>query len=105
MNTATPATLTLAEVIADFNHLPPLPRVAMELMDYLQSSDVDPEHVARLLAQDQVLAAKSLRIANSSFYGLSRTISNIHEVITILGLRTVHTIVTTAAISSRFLAM
>ena len=50
MNTATPATLTLAEVIADFNHLPPLPRVAMELMDYLQSSDVDPEHVARLLA-------------------------------------------------------
>ncbi len=94
--------LPLADVIADFTHLPPLPKVVMALMDYLQGDDVDPEVVMRMLSQDPALVARSLRIANSSFYGLPRKVATIHDAIVVLGLRAVHTIVTTAAITSMF---
>lgn len=100
-----PNQLTLAQVVADFTHLPPLPEVVMELMDYLQSDDVDAEEVQRMLSQDQVLVAKSLRIANSSFYGLPRKVATIHDAIVVLGLRAVHTLVTTATVTSLFQSM
>ncbi len=102
MNVTAPKVPTLAEVIADFNHLPPLPRVAMELMNCLRNDNASPEKVLTLLAQDQVLSAKTLRIANSSFYGLNHAVSNIHDAVTVLGLRTLNTLVTTIAIMSMF---
>jgi len=93
---------TLATVVADFGQLPVLPEIAMELLDYLQRADVDTGRVVQMLSQDQVLAAKSLRIANSSFYGLQRKVATINDAIVVLGLRSVHALVTTAAITSQF---
>lgn len=97
--------LTLTTVVADFTNLPPLPKVVMELMDYLQGDDVDAERVMQMLSQDQVLVAKALRIANSSFYGLPRKVATIHDAIVVLGLRAVNTLVTTAAVTSLFHSM
>lgn len=99
------AGLTLAAVIADFSHLPASPDVVMKLLDYLREDEVEADVVARMIAKDQVLAAKSLRIANSSFYALQRRVATIQEAVVVLGQRTVSTMVSAMAITSRFQAL
>jgi len=94
--------LSLETVIADFSHLPASPDVVMQLLDYLKQDEVEADVVATMISKDQVLAAKSLRIANSSFYGLQRRVATIHDAIVVLGQRTVSTMVTAMAITSRF---
>ena len=96
------STLTLDQVIADFGHLPALPEVVMQLMDYLQGDDIDAAQVEHMLSKDQALVARSLLIANSTFYGLPRKVASIHDAIVILGLRPLHTLVTAAAMSALF---
>lgn len=94
--------LSLETVIADFGHLPASPDVVMKLLDYLKQDEVEADVVATMIAKDQVLAAKSLRLANSSFYGLQRRVATIHDAIVVLGQRTVSTMVTAMAITGRF---
>ncbi len=94
--------LTLEKVISDFGQLPAFPEAVMNLLDYLKQDEVDASHVAQMIAGDQVLVAKSLRIANSSFYGLQRQVATISDAIVVLGLRTVGTLVTAMAITSGF---
>lgn len=94
--------LTLENVIADFGQLPASPKVVMDLLDYLKADEIDHDIVAQMISRDPVLAAKSLRIANSSFYGMQRKVSTIHDCIVVLGLRTVSTMVTAMAITGRF---
>lgn len=96
------STLSLETVIADFGHLPASPDVVMKLLDYLKQDEVEADIVATMISKDQVLAAKSLRLANSSFYGLQRRVATIHDAIVVLGQRTVSTMVTAMAITGRF---
>jgi putative nucleotidyltransferase with HDIG domain len=58
--------------------------------------------LANKIAQDQALTAKTLRLANSSFYGMAKQVTTIQEAITILGFRTVRSLATTAALISAF---
>lgn len=95
------STLTLEKVMADFGRLPASPSVTMELLVYLQRDVIDAAHLSHLICRDQTLAAKALRIANSSFYGLQCQVVTIHDAMVVLGLRAVHTLVTTAAIAAR----
>lgn len=99
------STLTLDMVMADFGRLPASPDVTMELLEYLQRDEIDASHLSHLICRDQTLAAKALRIANSSFYGLQCQVVTIHDAMVVLGLRAVHTMIMTAAIASRLKAI
>jgi len=90
--------ITLQMVVADLDRLPALPEVVQDLMDYLQRPEVDVGQVAYRLARDPALAAKLLRVANSSFYGLQSQVSTIPDALVVLGLRAVRTLVTGAAV-------
>lgn len=89
-------------VAATVRDLPPLPAVVAELIASLGREDLSAEELAARLSRDQALSAKTLRLANSSFYGMSRQIGTIQEAITILGLRTVRTVVTAAGVTGAF---
>jgi putative nucleotidyltransferase with HDIG domain len=82
--------------------LPSLPAVVMELIDSLGRDDLSAEQLASKLSHDQVLTAKTLRLANSSFYGVPRKVASISEAVSILGMRTVRTVVTAAALTGSF---
>ncbi|RZL04246.1 MAG: HDOD domain-containing protein [Rubrivivax sp.] len=82
--------------------LPSLPAVVMELIDSLGRDDLSAEQLADKLSHDQVLTAKTLRLANSSFYGVPRKVASISEAVSILGMRTVRTVVTAAALTGSF---
>lgn len=94
--------LALDQVLRKINNLPSLPTVVMELLASMEQEDVNLDALAHGIAQDQALTAKTLRVANSSFYGMAHQITTIHEAIAILGFRAVRSLATTAALVSTF---
>jgi putative nucleotidyltransferase with HDIG domain len=95
-------TVALDEVLRRIHNLPSLPTVVMELLASLGEDDVNIDALALKIAQDQALTAKTLRLANSSFYGMANRVTTIHEAIAILGFRTVRSLATTAALMGTF---
>jgi HD-like signal output (HDOD) protein len=81
--------LELSNVLPAVNKLPSLPTVVMELLASLDQEDINIDALAAKISQDQALTAKTLRLANSSFYGMAHQITTIAEAIAILGFRTV----------------
>ena len=89
-------------LVATVRELPALPAVVLELMEMLAREGVAADSVAAKIAQDQALTAKTLRLANSSFYGMPRKVSRVSDAMAVLGLRTVRTVVITAAVTGSF---
>jgi len=94
--------LTRDEVLTGLKDLPPLPAVVQELMASLGSEDLSADTIAVKLSRDPGLSAKTLRMANSSFYGMSRQVGSVQEALAILGLRTVRTLVMSAGVRATF---
>lgn len=90
------------EILDGVHDLPVLPAVVLELLQSMGDEDASIEALAGKISHDQGLAAKTLRLANSSFYGLSRQVSSISEATTILGLRTLRSIATAAGLVDGF---
>ena len=80
--------LTADAILHSVHGLPALPAVVLELIQSFGDSDVSAEQLAIKISHDQAIAAKTLRLANSSFYGLPRQVTSITEATAILGLRT-----------------
>jgi len=84
--------------------LPSLPQAVLDVMRLLASEDATTSQITARIERDQALTARTLRIANSAFYGVPGRVATIHTAIGILGLRTVGTLFTTAAVSAQFTA-
>lgn len=82
--------------------LPALPTVVMEIIESMGQDNLNGEQLADKLLSDPVLTAKTLRLANSSFYGVSRQVSSVQEAVTILGLRAIRSMVISSALASSF---
>lgn len=91
---------SLAEIVGGLHTLPSLPTVVMELLQTMGKEDVDIDRLARGIGNDQALAARTLRVANSPFYGMQGRIDTIAEAITVLGFVNVRSLVTTAGIAT-----
>jgi len=90
------------ELLAALRDLPPLPSVVLELVESLGHEELSAAQYAAKISRDQALAAKILRLANSSFYGRGRQVRSVPEAITLLGLRTVRGAVTAAGLAGSF---
>lgn len=89
---------TLDEMIRHIRGLPAMPAVAMELLTTLSGGDADVDALAQRIAQDQAIAARVLRVANSPFYGLQARVGSIHDAIVVLGFTAVRSLVLAAAV-------
>ena len=94
--------LTPEMLMSTVRELPALPAVVLELIDLLGREGVAAEQLVAKISHDQALTAKTLRLANSSFYGMPRKVSRVSDAISVLGLRTVRTVVTAAAVTGSF---
>jgi len=90
------------ELLAALRDLPPLPSVVLELVESLGHEELSAAQYAAKISRDQALAAKTLRLANSSFYGRGRQVRSVTEAIGVLGLRTVRGVVTAAGLAGSF---
>lgn len=94
--------LTPDAILRTVRELPALPAVVLELIQSLGDSQTSAEQLAVKISHDQAIAAKTLRLANSSFYGLPRQVTSIAEATTILGLRTLRSVATAAGLAGGF---
>ena len=84
---------TRREILHKSDLIPPLPDLVARLLGILNKPDTEPEHLEKLLQNDQVLVAKMLAMVNSPFYGLNRSIRTIKEAVMVLGFRGVRSLV------------
>jgi putative nucleotidyltransferase with HDIG domain len=87
---------------AALDTLPPLPAVVQELIELLGQDGVGAQRLGAALAKDPALTLTTLRLANSSFYGVSRQVATVSEAVCVLGLRNLRGLVTAAAMASAF---
>lgn len=90
------------DVAKGIRNLPSLPVVVIDVLKSFEQVDANVGALAEKVAKDQALAAKTLRIANSSFYGLSRRVTTIQQAITILGFDSVRALIAAAAVTDIF---
>lgn len=82
--------------------LPTAPKVVEELISSFDKASVSTEEVAKKLSADPVLSAKLLRLANSAYYHVSRSIGTVEDAVLMLGFVTVRTLVISSGLVSGF---
>jgi putative nucleotidyltransferase with HDIG domain len=82
--------------------LPALPPLVGDLLASFQQDNLDAGTLARRIAADQGLLARTLRVANSPFYGLAGQVLSVDDAILVLGFRTVRSLVLSAAMVNVF---
>ncbi len=94
--------IALGDIARQLQDLPSLPAVVMELLSAIDQEDVDIAVLAKKVSHDQALTAKTLRLANSSLYGLQAKVTTIQQAITFLGFQTTRNLITAAAVTGCF---
>ncbi len=97
-----PVSEQLKDKIEHFANLPTLPQVATRLMSMINNPLTSSSDVAFIVGQDLSLSAKVLRLANSAFYGIPRSITNINNAVVILGLKVINTMVLSLTVFDMF---
>jgi len=87
----------LDELLAEIAELQPLPAVATKILQ-LGDSQFSAHELATLIASDQVLTSRLLRLANSAYYGAARKIGSVRDAVVLLGFRTVHQVALAACL-------
>ncbi|EOH6566082.1 cheVAW transcriptional regulator CheP, partial [Campylobacter jejuni] len=84
--------------------LPPLPDTVSKLRKYVSEANLNIEtmKVAEIISSDPLMTAKLLQLANSPYYGFTREITTINQVITLLGVGNIINIVTADSIRDNF---
>lgn len=85
-------------MIMTASDLPTIPVVATKVMQLIESESATAEELARVVASDPAVAARVLKISNSSFYGCQRQIQTLSHAIVVLGFATLKSLVVAASV-------
>jgi putative nucleotidyltransferase with HDIG domain len=88
--------------LEDIKDLPTLPTVVAQVMITLNQPKSSARDLERLIAYDEAITAKILKLANSAFYGLPGKVNSLNRAITILGFNTVRSMVLTIGVVNKF---
>lgn len=83
---------SLQELVDATGELATLPATVIQLIDLLEDTTTCAERVQEVLERDPAMTANVLKLANSAYYGVRRTISNVREALVMLGNRSVMTL-------------
>jgi len=90
------------ELIRDNLTIPTLPEIVQRVTMLMEDPGIGTAEIGQVLGEDAPLAAKVLRIANSSFYGLRERCLSTEQAAGVLGLRVLKNVVTQAAIIQKY---
>lgn len=90
------------EIVRQLQTLPTLSAVVMDLLNCVDQEDMDIGTLARKVSHDQALTAKTLRFANSSFFGSQSKVTTIQQAISLLGIQSVRHLITATALAGHF---
>ncbi|GAA0754460.1 HDOD domain-containing protein [Ideonella azotifigens] len=95
-------TYGLSQLPHKVKDLPVLPQAVLEVLQVLRNDNLSAEHCIQLIEKDPALAARTLRLANSAFYGAPGRVARIADAVSMLGLRTVSGVLAAAALTQAF---
>ncbi len=95
------APIEVAALRRGIGALPSLPQVVQQAMAILNDEGASIASAVECIEHDPVLAARTLRAANTAFYGCAGRVATLRAAVGILGLRTVAALLTTAAVSAQ----
>ncbi|CAH2032231.1 HDOD domain-containing protein [Trichlorobacter ammonificans] len=87
----------LERLIMSAGDLPTIPVVATRVMQLMQEENATADDLARVVASDPAVAARVLKISNSSFYGCQRQIQTLPHAVMMLGFVTLKSVVVAAS--------
>uniref|UniRef100_C6E8C6 Metal dependent phosphohydrolase n=1 Tax=Geobacter sp. (strain M21) TaxID=443144 RepID=C6E8C6_GEOSM len=88
----------LETAITNAADLPTIPIVAIKVMQLIESENATADELAKIVTTDPAVAARVLKISNSSFYGCRRQIQTLSSAIVILGFSTLRSLVVAASV-------
>ena len=86
------------KMIGLMGDLPAMPHIAAQVVQKLADPDATPRQIQELISQDQALAARVLKMANSPFYGASRTVSSIKEAVIFMGFDSIGSLIMSSVV-------
>ena len=92
----------LKQVVARMDRLPSLPSLYVEMVEKLKDPNTTIEDIGGIVGKDLAMTAQILKLVNSAFFGLSRTISNPLEAALYLGIDTIESLVLSIHAFSQF---
>jgi HD-like signal output (HDOD) protein len=95
-------TAALRKKIERITNLPTLPEIVVRILQIINDPETSAKEIARAISQDPPLSAKILRLANSAFYGMPRSISSISNAVVLLGIKVIRTIVLSLTVFDMF---
>jgi putative nucleotidyltransferase with HDIG domain len=78
--------------------LPTFPAVASRLIEEVARPDATSEEIGRILSRDPALTARTLKLANSDFYGFPRKVGSVDLAVLVLGTHTIRDLVLTSSV-------
>ena len=88
----------LESMIMTASDLPTIPVVATKVMQLIENESASAEELAKVVSSDPAVAARVLKISNSSFYGCQRQIQTLSHAIMVLGFGTLKSLVVAASV-------
>ncbi len=92
----------LRAVISRIHNLPTPAMVFNQINKVIHNPNTSAYDVAAIISEDPAISAKVLKLTNSVFYGIPRTVTNIKQAIVILGLEAVKSLVLSASVFDMF---
>jgi len=89
-------------IIGGVNNLPTPPIVFTQIQKVLNNPHTSAYDIAAILQEDAAMSAKILKMTNSAYYGLSRTIESIKQAVVIVGLDAIKNLVLSASVLGMF---
>lgn len=89
-------------IIDSLGQIPTLPVVVTQLLKVINHPNSGADNAAAFVEKDIALASKVLKLANSSYYGIPRTITNIKSAIVILGFNAIKSLVLSSSVLKIF---
>ncbi|WP_027856959.1 response regulator [Marinobacterium jannaschii] len=81
------------KMLASVGRLPSIPKVYESLRDLLEQPEYSIDDIAGLISKDPVIAAKTLKVVNTAFFGVPREVSSPQEAVMMLGLERIKALV------------
>lgn len=82
--------------------IPPRPSTLVQVLELQHAADPDLDRLAALIGSDVALAAGTLKVVNSPFFGLPRRVSSIPHAVRLLGPNNIVSIITGLMLHSAF---
>ena len=94
----------LRHLIMNTRDLPAMPHVASKVLELSGDPNTSAVRLQQVISDDQAMAARILKIANSAMYACSRKIKTLTEAIVMLGFNSIRSLVVTSAARNLYTA-